>query len=252
MVAAGSKGIFLSHKGPNKRMVRDFKETLEALGYEPWLDEDAMPAGTTLERGLLQGMQSSCAVVFFITSDFKDEGYLQTEIDYAIQEKRTKQERFAIITLQFVDEDGRKAEIPGLLKPYVWKAPETPLEALREIVRALPVAATTIGWRDEIPVVTANQTLPESATLSVEAKVILLEAVAGDGSVFHDRVMGGQFMQANHKSLIPDEEPRTVALWVGGLEDLRRLGYIKDRGYKGEVFAVTREGYQAANELSVT
>ncbi len=252
MEAASPKGIFLSHKGPNKTTVRDFKSTLEVLGYEPWLDEDAMPAGTTLERGLLQGMQSSCAVVFFITSDFKDEGYLQTEIDYAIQEKRTKQERFAIITLQFVDGDGGKAEIPGLLKPYVWKAPETPLEALREIVRALPIGATTIEWRDEVPVVTTSQPRPKSAMLSAEAKVILLEAVAGDGSVFHDRIMGGQFIQANHKSLIPDEEPRTVALWVGGLEDLKRLGYIKDTGYKGEVFDVTREGYEAANELSET
>ena len=252
MEAASPKGIFLSHKGPNKIMVRDFKETLEVLGYEPWLDEDAMPAGTTLERGLLQGMQSSCAVVFFITPDFKDEGYLQTEIDYAIQEKREKRERFAIITLQFADEDGRKAEIPRLLKPYVWKSPKTPLEALREIIRALPLEATAIEWRDEISVETTNPTMPHSEVLSQEAKAILLEAVGGDGTVMHVRTMGGQFIQASRKWMIPDQDTKTIALWVGGLEDLQRLGYVKDIGFNGEGFEVTREGYQAANELSET
>ena len=106
------------------------------MGYDPWLDEDAMPAGTPLERGLLQGMQDSCGVVFFITPSFKDEGYLETEINYAIQEKRRKEDKFAIVTLQFLDADGNVGEIPDLLKTYVWKKTKTPLEALREIVRA--------------------------------------------------------------------------------------------------------------------
>ena len=252
MEASSPKRIFLSHKGADKQIVRDFKETLEVLGYEPWLDEDAMPAGTTLERGLLRGMQSSCAVVFFITPYFKDEGYLESEINYAIQEKREKQEQFAIIALQFADEDGVKAPIPELLKPYVWKTPKTPLEALREIVRALPLTAATIGRRDDIPVVTLEPTIPHRVMLSQEAKAILLEAVAGDGVVMYVRTMGGQFIEASHKSMIPDQDPRTVALWVGGLEDLQRLGYVKGLGFEGEAFEVTREGYQAASELSET
>ena len=57
----GGRKIFLSHKGSDKDTVIDFRETLEELGYKPWLDDDAMPAGTLRERGLLQGMQASCA-----------------------------------------------------------------------------------------------------------------------------------------------------------------------------------------------
>lgn len=132
MVVSDAKRIFLSHKGVDKGKVTEFKNTLALLGYDPWLDEEAMPAGTPLERGLLQGMQDSCGVVFFITPSFKDEGYLETEIQYAIQEKRTKGDRFSIITLQFVDSEGRAGEIPELLKIYVWKKPKTSLEALRE------------------------------------------------------------------------------------------------------------------------
>ena len=52
----GGRKIFLSYKGSDKDTVTDFRETLEELGYEPWLDDDAMPAGTLRERGLLQGM----------------------------------------------------------------------------------------------------------------------------------------------------------------------------------------------------
>ena len=39
----GGRKIFLSHKGSDKDTVIDFRETLEELGYEPWLDDDAMP-----------------------------------------------------------------------------------------------------------------------------------------------------------------------------------------------------------------
>ena len=50
--------------------------------------------------------------------------------------------------------------------------------------------------------------------------------------------------------MIKEFDSRTIALWVGGLEDLRRCLYLKDVGHKGEVFEVTREGYDAADELT--
>lgn len=246
------KKIFLSHKGVDKNLVIDFKKTLADLGYDPWLDEDAMPAGTTLERGLLQGMQDSCGVVFFITPSFKDEGYLQTEIDYAIQEKRKKEDKFAIITLQFISDDSKEAPIPDLLEPYVWKKPKTSLEALREIVRALPIAPGFIDWRDEIAgVIKVPKTKSTSTTLSTEAKMLLMEAAAGDGMIFNPKVLGDEIIQANGKSMLPDQDPRTVARWMGGIEDLQRSRYIKDVGVKGEVFEITREGYAAADELDL-
>lgn len=108
-------------------------------------------------------------------------------------------------------------DIPKLLESHVWKKPEAPLEAFTE--------------------------------LSEEAKAILKAAVAGGGIIMHLRPFGGEKIQAGRESLIPDEEPRTIASWVGGLEDLRRRRYIKDRGHKGEMFEVTREGYEAADEL---
>ena len=142
--------IFLSHKGSNKRTVVDYGKTLEELGYEPWIDDDAMPAGTLRERGLLEGMQASCAAVFFITTSFKDEGFLATEIDYAMEEKRRKGDRFAIIPLKLEIAGNDAAHMPDLLNRFVWKTPSTHLEAIREIVRALPIAPRRVEWRDEV------------------------------------------------------------------------------------------------------
>ena len=250
MTINDAKKVFLSHKGDDKEDVIDFKKTLEILGYDPWLDEDAMPAGTSLERGLLQGMQDSCGVVFFITPSFKDEGFLETEVDYARQEKRRKGDKFAIVVLRLADANGNVGEIPELLTTYVWKEPKTLLEALREVVRALPVGPVGVDWREEITgVVTAPKTKSTATELSEEAKAILKAAVADDGTIMCQRYLGGQAMQAGREVLIRDQDPRTVARWMGGLEDLQRRRYIKDRGHKGEVFEVTREGYEAADEL---
>lgn len=144
------KKIFLSHKGTNKPIVEDYYNVLREIGFTPWFDKDALVAGVPLERGLLNGMKESCAAVFFITPDFKDENYLATEIDYAIAEKREKKDKFAIITLVLPGEDGKKGSVPELLKRFVWKEPDNNIQALHEILRSLPIETDTIVWKDTL------------------------------------------------------------------------------------------------------
>lgn len=138
--------VFLSHKGADKPKVRDFKRTLDVLGFSPWLDEDSMRAGIELERGILKGFSDSCAAVFFITPNFRDESFLATEVNYALAEKRRKGDRFAIITIVF-EATASRANVPDLLRQYVWKEPVDDLEALREIVAALPIRVGDVQWR---------------------------------------------------------------------------------------------------------
>lgn len=251
MTDSDSKKIFLSHKGPDKSMVIDFKETLTLLGYDTWIDDDAMPAGAQVDRAILQGMIDSCAVVFFITSSFRDKGYLQDEINHAVQQKREKGGRFSIIALVFSDAGGNVVEIPDLLKPYVWKSPRTPLEALREIVRALPVAPGTVDWKDKKIDVTATQTkqTPAVVGMTEEAKTILCAAMEANGVIMHIRTFGGEHIQVGDKDVIPDQEPRTLANWKAGLEELRSHRYIMGQGYEGEMYIVTKAGYEAADTL---
>ena len=49
--------------------------------------------------------------------------------------------------------------------------------------------------------------------------------------------------------MLPSNESRVIAAWVGGLEDLQRRRFIVDCGHKREVFKLTREAYTAADEL---
>ena len=135
--------IFLSHKSVDKPLVTRYYRALKEMGFEPWLDEPEMPAGTNLERGLLKGFQESCAAVFFITAHFVDEKYLATEIDYAIMQKRTKDRKFAIVTLRYPD----SSPVPDLLAPYVYKNVTDDLEGFYELIRALPIELGAIRWK---------------------------------------------------------------------------------------------------------
>lgn len=135
--------IFLSHKSTDKPIVCKYYNALKEVGYDPWLDEPKMTAGSNLERELLRGFQESCAAVFFITEDFKDERYLATEIDYAVIQKRKKGKKFSIITLVY----SNTASIPDLLTPYIYKNVSSDLEGFFEIVRALPIELGPIRWK---------------------------------------------------------------------------------------------------------
>lgn len=139
--------IFLSHKGADKALVRDFSQTLKLLGFDPWLDEDAMVAGVNLDRAILKGFEDSCAAVFFITENFVDEKWLATEIEYAVDQKRSKGDKFSVITLKFV-RNGKSGTVPDLLqKRFLYKEPKSDLEAFREVIKALPIEVGSVRWR---------------------------------------------------------------------------------------------------------
>lgn len=138
--------IFLSHKTADNSLIRRFHRALIELGFQPWLDEPDMPAGSELERSILQGFEDSCAAVFFITENFVDEKYLATEVNYAIRQKRKKGEKFAIVTLVF----SKDYEIPGLLETYVYKLVSNELDGLYELVRALPIEFGPVRWKEAV------------------------------------------------------------------------------------------------------
>jgi hypothetical protein len=125
--------VFLSHKSKDKGLVRDIATALELVGVSAWLDERAMAAGAHLERSLSNAFKEARAAVFFVTPSYEDRGYLAAEIDYAIREKRTRED-FSLITIRIGDD---RPEIPELLRSYVWKDVTNGLQALIEILKAL-------------------------------------------------------------------------------------------------------------------
>lgn len=243
------KRIFLSHKGSDKKMVLEYKGILEELGYSPWLDDEAMPAGTAIERGLIKGMEESCAVVFFVTANFEDAGFLETEINYALAEKRKKGSAFSIITLVFDEPDGESdidLVVPTLLRQYVWKQPRGQLHGLREILRALPERARAYSTSSTGGSLASREVELE---LSEDGKTILMTAAEGDGEVACVRVIGGSRIYAGSKYIMNSNDPREIARWEAAVEELRRFRYIKDVGHKGEVFQLTKAGWDLADSL---
>ncbi|MDY7076599.1 MAG: toll/interleukin-1 receptor domain-containing protein [Chloroflexota bacterium] len=143
---ANETRIFLSHKSVDKPLVYRYYHALRELGFEPWLDEPEMPAGANLEREIFKGFVESCAAVFFITKNFRDETYLATEVDYAVIQKRKKDRKFVIVTLRYPD----ASPVPDLLTPYIYKDISNDLEGFYELIRALPVELGPIRWKAEV------------------------------------------------------------------------------------------------------
>lgn len=129
--------IFLSHKSVNKAMVIRVKNILAAAGYQPWVDEERMPAGTALDRAILDGMKGSCAAVFFLSPEFEDSRFLSQEIDYAIQVQRERLNRFAIIPI-LVD-GAPESIVPDLLRRFVVKRADSEMDLVLHILQALPI-----------------------------------------------------------------------------------------------------------------
>jgi hypothetical protein len=136
--------IFLSHKSVNKPRVRELKAVLNELGFEAWLDDDSMTAGVELTASIIEGIESSCAAVFFVTPEFTDEGFIGKEIAHAVDCKRRKGNDFAIIALIW----GEATSVPASLQDYVCKRVTSEFEALREILRALPVRVGSAVWKN--------------------------------------------------------------------------------------------------------
>jgi hypothetical protein len=90
---------------------------------------------------------------------------------------------------------------------------------------------------------------PGARSMSPEATQLLLEACASrGGDVMKVRTMGGLVIQANKKNFTTLRDARSEATWEGAVDELVRLGFLQDLG-RGEVFRVTRGGYETADRL---
>jgi len=87
-------------------------------------------------------------------------------------------------------------------------------------------------------------------TLSKEAQELLIEAAKSeDGTILKLQINQGLIIQANNTNLVKENDARSEAIWTDALNQLIENGFIEDRGYKGEVFAITRKGYDYADKL---
>ena len=88
-------------------------------------------------------------------------------------------------------------------------------------------------------------------SISAEARHLLIEAArSSDGIVGRIAYIGGVIVQANGNNFVEPNNPRSQALWEGAINDLVDIGFLNPIGHKGEVFRITREGYEAADAIA--
>lgn len=85
--------------------------------------------------------------------------------------------------------------------------------------------------------------------LSEEAKIILKAAASNnDGSILKLSYLGGRVIQAGGQSF-GRERGHEAAKWEDALGELENQSLIIGRGYKGEVFELTHEGWAVVDLL---
>jgi hypothetical protein len=98
---------------------------------------------------------------------------------------------------------------------------------------------------------TFGDSSPAIPAMSAEAQHLLLEAaVSADGVVGKIAYIGGGIVQANGKNFVEPDNPRSRAAWEGAVDELVDLGFLDAVGHKGEMFRITRQGYEAADALT--
>jgi hypothetical protein len=88
-----------------------------------------------------------------------------------------------------------------------------------------------------------------ASRLSEDAKALLVAAKQDEGRIMYVQYMGGSDMQAGHKNFIVPYSDREEARWRAALDELHGHGLVEDVGYKGEIFRLTKLGYEVADEI---
>ncbi|MBU6258792.1 MAG: hypothetical protein KGO01_10260, partial [Burkholderiales bacterium] len=84
------------------------------------------------------------------------------------------------------------------------------------------------------------------AGLSPQARTLLAAAAADPGGqVFYEKFGASVDLRSHGVSLLTDKsDHRAVAAWESALQELADRGLLAARGERGEVYEITRQGYE--------
>jgi hypothetical protein len=104
--------------------------------------------------------------------------------------------------------------------------------------------------RETGPLVVDEPRQERTFNLSREARALLM-GCADDpsGMIMRLRTLSGTSIQTSRKNFVTDHSPRSVAVWEAALDELLSEGLVTSDGRQGEVFRLTRKGYELADFL---
>lgn len=86
--------------------------------------------------------------------------------------------------------------------------------------------------------------------IPLDSAILLIYAAAGDGRIMKIRTLGSPtFISPGKKEVMVDLSPRESARWVEALQRLIDFDWVTAADYKGEVYDLTKTGYDKADWL---
>lgn len=74
-------------------------------------------------------------------------------------------------------------------------------------------------------------------------KLLLAACEVDDGTIFKITNLSGTYIRTNNQNFTTSQGRRAIAKWESVLEELLIAGFIERRGRKGEIFVVSKRGY---------
>jgi len=87
---------------------------------------------------------------------------------------------------------------------------------------------------------------PRSFEVKISSKAIELLSAAcksSNGEIIKSRYLSGTSISAGRTEFIHSQDRQEVAEWEAALKELRALGLVEAMGAKGEIYEVTKAGY---------
>ncbi len=114
----------------------------------------------------------------------------------------------------------------------------------------LDLAMNRVLESSEFTATASQATQSTEVVFLPEANTILAAAsMSSRPSVMLSRMLSGTELCAGDIGLNITGEQRSEARWEGGLEQLEDCGFLKDAGYKREVFHLPKAGFEVADQL---
>lgn len=80
-------------------------------------------------------------------------------------------------------------------------------------------------------------------------KLLQAACEADDGTILKTTDLSGTYIETNGRNFITSQERREIARWESGLDELLNAGFVETRGTKGEIFVVSKSGYDYIEQL---
>lgn len=92
----------------------------------------------------------------------------------------------------------------------------------------------------------------EIPQLSKEAQMLLKEgSLCKVGQIERLKSAKGLEIFSNGKQFVDSGDPKSIATWESSVEELEYENLIKDQGYKRQIFKLTKQGYDLAEQITI-